>query len=37
MRRRINWERLGPWLEEHELRVFLVPFLWLVFSGLGSL
>ena len=32
----MKWERLVPWLEKHELAVFLVPFAWLVLSGLAG-
>lgn len=32
----MNWDRLIPWLIEHELRVFLVPLLFLIIVGTGS-
>lgn len=30
----MRWERLVPWLERHELAVFLLPLAWLVLVGL---
>ncbi len=32
----MKYDRFVPWLVEHELWVFLIPFLFLVAVGLGS-
>lgn len=32
----MKWDRLIPWLHEHDLEVFLYPFLALVVIGLCS-
>lgn len=32
----MRWENLIPWLEKRELAVFLIPFGWLVLTGLSG-
>jgi hypothetical protein len=32
----VKWEQLVPWLQKHELRVFLIPLFFLILVGLMS-